>query len=412
MPQITSPPIFFVSYARADTAYLPYRADLERFINDLSARVAVKMPTPPEGVSFFDVSSIEAGEVWTTALSQAAATSKVGVALYTPNYFTRDWCGREFQVFLTRAQRQSGSTGIVPVIWIACPTLPSVAAQFNYTDATFPQVYADVGMQQLLRLKAYADEYERAIEAVATLIVAAAKAGGLAQLPPVDFQTMASAWDVAAASDADSHKKGGITKTCFVFASTHGWHWKPYSGSPRTVGALAQQLSGELGLRYEELPYDATLPDKLQESNESNVPTVLFGDPHSLNDSQYARPMKRYDQQFLLNCAALVPWTPESRLAGDADPMWTNLKTRVCPQKTQSPPPHHEWRSIFSQEDLDLKARISIEQIRSRLMKQRMGEPSDPGAPVSKAENEQVKAAAAARGIVTESLSQLEGPTR
>src|SRR5262249_24945536 len=159
----------------------------------------------------------------------------------------------------------------------------------------------------------------------------------------LDFNNVTSAWEAAVARDDQSHRKGGISKTCFVFDSREGWDWKPYSGAARAIGAFAQHVSGELGLRYEELPCYPALPRKLQETNQGKVPTVLFGDPSSLLESKYSGLMHQYDSQFLLNCAALVPWEPESKGAGDGDARWKHLRTHVCPQKIDSPPPYHEW---------------------------------------------------------------------
>jgi hypothetical protein len=413
MDAMTYPPVFFVSYARADAEYQPDREDLNKFVEDLSARVARKLPTPREGVRFFDSSSIETGEVWSDQLADALMKSKVGVALYTPSYFTRRWCGKEFQVFLNRRQAVQNASGIVPVLWMKCTTLPSAVDKFQYKDAAFPAEYAQVGMQQLLRLKAvYADKYELALEAVAERIVAAA-AQSLKPLAALDFDNLRSAWEESVEANPQSHKEGSVSKTCFVFVSRQGWDWQPYPVLDRKIGAVAQQISGELGLRYEEIKCDATLKDKLKETNESKVPTVLFADPGSLLDKAYAEPMQDYDTQFLLNCAALVPWDEVARQAGENDNRWVHLRTKVCRQKTEMPPPYHEWHSIFSQADLELKTRTAIEQIRSRLMKQMMSE-TEAGAPtvLRKAEDPVASDAAAELGIRTESPAQLEGPKR
>jgi hypothetical protein len=415
MGETTYPPVFFVSYARADAEYEPDREDLSKFVEDLSARVARKLPTPREGVRFFDSSSIETGEVWSQELVDALMKSRVGVALYTPNYFTRRWCGKEFQAFLDRVQSAQGSSGIVPVLWMKCTTLPSAVDKFQYKDAAFPAEYAQVGMQQLLRLKAvYADKYELALEAVADRIVAAAAPPhSLRPMTELDVDTLRSAWEQSAQARSHSHKEGSVSKTCFVFVSRQGWDWRPYSATDPTVGAVAQQISGALGLRYEEITCDAALKDKLRETHESKVPTVLFADPGSLQDNAYAKPLQEYDTQFLLNCAALVPWDEAAKQTGDNDTRWVYLRTKVCRQKTEAPPPYHEWRSIFSQADLEAKTRITIEQIRSRLMKQLMSEP-DAGTPSAprKATDPVASDVAAALGIRTDTPAQLEGPKR
>jgi hypothetical protein len=199
-----------------------------------------------------------------------------------------------------------------------------------------------------------------------------------------------------------------------VFLSKRGWDWIPYQETPIEIGALAQTISGDLHLKYEEIACDAALAQKLQETNDHNVPTVLFGDPTSLGSNAYAKPMKDYDKQYLLNCASLIIWEPSVRDSIETDPRWLCLKTDVMKQKVANPPPHHELRSIFSHEELAQKTRTAIEQIRSRLMKQLISEPTGGtgGTPPRKAEDAAITASAAAMGIPIMSLSHLEGPTQ
>ena len=113
------------------------------------------MPPPPdeapytvERVRFFDQSSIDTGDVWTTALAAPLLTCPVAVPPYTPLYFTRPACGKEFQVFFERVPQRGGPSGIVPVLWTPATPPSKSIAELNYTDAAFPSQYAQVGMQQ------------------------------------------------------------------------------------------------------------------------------------------------------------------------------------------------------------------------------------------------------------------------
>jgi hypothetical protein len=116
---MATPAVFFASYARADTDYEPFHKLMKTFIDDLSAKVAVKMAVPRAGICFFDESSIETGAIWQNELTEALKTCKAAVTLFSPSYFTSQWCGKEFQVFLNR------QAGIVPVMWSKCPALPA-----------------------------------------------------------------------------------------------------------------------------------------------------------------------------------------------------------------------------------------------------------------------------------------------
>jgi hypothetical protein len=248
----TDPPVFFVSYARADAEYPEHRKNLQKFVADLSADVAVKLQTPLEGVSFID-DNIQAGEVWSEPLGHALRRCRVGLPLYTPNYFTRPWCGKEFQVFLDRSRPEPGGTGIVPVRWMKeHPDPPGYAARIQHDDGTFPREYASMGMHQLVRLRsAFPDKYRFALDALANRIVDEANAQRLIPLVKLDFDVIESAWKIASINDPQSHTRGNISKTCFVFISRSGWDWSPYQGTPKQIGALAQKITGELGLKYE-----------------------------------------------------------------------------------------------------------------------------------------------------------------
>jgi hypothetical protein len=151
MPGTAIPPVFFASYARADTDHEPYHRDMKRFIDDLSARVAAKMGVSRSGICFFDESSIETGAVWRSELADALKTSQDGVTLYSPSYFTSPWCGKEFQVFLNRATSDPAAprnqVGIVPVLWMKCTTLPPSVREIQYKHDAFPREYTEVGVQ-------------------------------------------------------------------------------------------------------------------------------------------------------------------------------------------------------------------------------------------------------------------------
>jgi uncharacterized membrane protein YgcG len=448
MPHPDKPPVFFVSYARLDTEYEAHRKYMRTFIDDLGAAVATKLARTREGICFFDESSIETGFPWRVELAEALKTVPVGVALCSPSYSASQWCGKEFQVFLDRAGgtvAQTGPTAIVPVLWYECQTLPAAVRDIQYKDDAFPAEYKGAGLRQLVSLKSYEDSYKFSVEVLAKRIVAAA-ARGLPPIATLDLERVPSAWDRAVAEDPGSHKEGAIAKTCFVFLSSRGWDWQPYPEREKKIGAIAQQISGDLGLRYEEIACDAELPRKLKETRASSVPTVLFGDPTSLMDGRYAQPLREYDDLYLLNCGALVAWSSTASAPGNGDSVWTYLREKVCRQKTKVPPPNHEWRSIFSLDDLETKTRTVIVNIRMRLLEQLLsqdgsvsssrgggsgeggaGEGGGPGGgsegagggkggmsgtPILKATDQSLTDAAAAQGINVGTAPQIEVPTR
>ncbi len=393
-------------------AHLPFYDHFKTFIGDLGARVAGQLGISIEDAYFVD-ENIETGDLWSDQLKNAIMNCKASIALYSPNYFTREWCGKEFQVLLGRSKKEGGVTGIIPVRWVKdISGLPASAAQVQYQDGKLPQEYSTRGMRQVVALRATnVGLYEDVLDVLADRVVAAAENQHLAPLTELDFEAVTSAWQVDEATTEPSHTRGNISKTCFVFLAKEGWDWKPYDQERAGIGALSQKISGDLGLRYEEIPCDATLTQKLKETFENDVPTVLFLDPKSLEEAPILQSMQHYDETYYLNCATIVPWESEVEDAIDEDSRWLALQTTVCPQKVETPPPFHEWRTIFSHTSLEERTATLIEQIRSRLMKQLMSSQSklptfrpaaDPG----------LSGTAAALGIVTGSLPSLGSPDR
>jgi hypothetical protein len=412
--------LFFISYARNDADYEPDRMQMKRFVEDLSVRVARILGVSREGICYFDEGSIQTGTFWHSHLSEAAGTIPVAVTLYSPSYFASPWCGKEFAVFNSRAHFDPAApkvpSGIVPVRWMNCRSLPSVAAAIQYSHDAFPSEYIEVGLERLLTLKVYGDCYQLSVDAIANSVVSSMQPG----LQPdysIDLEKVISAWDLDTSADPDSHKKGGITKTCFVFASEEGWAWTPYPGQGKKIGAMAQKISADLDVRYEEIACNEALATKLKETREACIPTILFGDPQSLQSGNFGSSLREYDGMYLPNCGTVVPWAEESKAAGDADASWKHLQDVVFHLKTSYPPPNHEWRSIFSQSELESKTRGMIDDLRSRLLgvicsEERAGGVRTTGPKVTKAENKELTELAAAEGIQTASAPQLEGPSK
>lgn len=366
--------LFFFSYARANTKRMADSNLVREFREALEGEVEQFLGQVDEEICFFDSSDIEAGVEWPATLADAIRTSRVALALYSPNYFTSRWCGKELQVFLDRAAGAPvppAPTPLIPVIWTpALQGLPAPLQKIQTHDATFPESYSHLGLRQVMNVGSKAD-FHLIVTALAHRIVAAIQANALPPLAQLDLDQVVSAWDAAANADPASHKKGGITKTCFVFAARQGWDWKPYAGGS-AIGALAQTVSGQLGLKYEEIPCDAALPARLRDTHEHHVPTVVFADPSSTSVQPIESALQSYDQVYFLNCGLIVPWEHPNP-APATDPRWLHIQRTVCPQKAAAPPPYHDWLSTVSPEDLKAHAAAVIEAIRGELLKRALG---------------------------------------
>jgi hypothetical protein len=394
--------ILFVSYPRRITEYAPFAEQFRRFVDHLSATVAALIGhrDPLDEMCFIDATNIELGKSWPDEIQHAAQTCKICLAFYCPDYFISKWCGQEFELFRRRG------IPIIPVWWIYAASVPPAIGDLQNVNNAFPREYRDKGLMRLMQGTELTNDYQNCVDALAARIVGAYKKE---PEPPnqLELRTMPSAWDGDAGGTAPAAVTQNISRICFVYMARTGWGWKPYSQPvDAPVGALAQSLSAELQLRYEDMPCNASLGDNLRTRKAENVPTVLFTDPASLGDQHLQDGMRAYDDLYLLNCSALAAWPQGANVETTSE--WDLLRRTLCPQKTSQPPPFHEWRSIFSQAELKNKAKAAIEGIRLSLLQTMLKPGSE--ANVRKAENPDLEMKAAATLLPLNAAPQL-GPT-
>jgi hypothetical protein len=94
-------PLFFLSYAHSQTkrdSGVSYERNrwFVKFFEDLSENVAELVSRPAGSDPGYMDQWIAAGRLWTPDLLNAIGTCQVFVALLSPIYIDRDWCGMEW----------------------------------------------------------------------------------------------------------------------------------------------------------------------------------------------------------------------------------------------------------------------------------------------------------------------------
>lgn len=191
-PLPASTPIFFFSYARKDDDKW-----LRRFLSDLKAAV---QGLGMDDANFHDISNIEPGDDWEERIAAALQCSLTMVCLYTPWYFRRDYCGKEFQVFIERQTTirmdedgtVRGSEKIIPVLWQPLKALtrwgfpPAILRFIQHTIGNVPAEYEEDGLHNILKQHGRRGPYHRIVRIVAEQIVERAMNNPLSALrePP------------------------------------------------------------------------------------------------------------------------------------------------------------------------------------------------------------------------------------
>jgi hypothetical protein len=216
-------PTFFFSYARDDEN--EPQGYLSKFFKDLQFKVASRraLDLKKTKVGTIDV-RVEQGQDWDADLSSALASNKVLVAVYTPTYFSRPNCGKEFGVFLRRHPTLgldtndaiSGATNVLPIRWLPedyydASVPPSFLEHISDRPSTKTDDpprkraisrYVTKGMKRCVNVRPHYDEL---LDAFSKSIV------DMVPLPAASNVSFATAADAFAAGWIDQLKSEGLT---------------------------------------------------------------------------------------------------------------------------------------------------------------------------------------------------------
>jgi FxsC-like protein len=363
---------FFFSYARENRS-----RHLERFRKNLIQQLKLRKHFPKDEIGFFDGEDIKAGDNWKDALGTALRTSRVFLALCSPDYINSEYCGKEFQIFLERFEtykKTASSTRpprlIMPILW-GDPrgSLRDVISQFQYTDDQYPAIYAEEGLSRMMDQKKHADAYKQFVIRLANKIVensAAHPMPDLATLRPLE--NVNSAFHTAEASESE---EGDRAWFIFVagkpadfqpprtavdrYKTRGGKDWRPFSpASSASVGIVAQSVASLCERYFSEMPVDAKLIDRIKTATQE--PVFVIADAWSLELPIFRDVMRELDRNITDTCALVIPWNApddetEQHRQDLKEQLRNTFKYRASVGKLL-----HYWGEVESADDL--KARL------------------------------------------------------
>ncbi len=305
-------PCFFFSYARKDHG--PY---LKKFFKELKKRVSSKglYDDTKDEVSFRDIDDIEPGQDWENHLADALANALTMVSLYTPWYFARPYCGKEFRVFLERQPTVTfeptgaarGSQKIVPVLWESWADLerhqfpPAVTKFINLTGGEHHELYLELGLQRLWMQKGRRGPFAEILERIADEVVKQAKQNPLQPLPkrpslsatPDAFKRQDPALAVADVGPSSillvylAASAMAPPSRSARFESSQPGDWRPYSAAGAGgLHLLVRETASTLQFRdFVEPTYNFSKPNAagdvvndLREATRRNIPSLIVLD--------------------------------------------------------------------------------------------------------------------------------------
>lgn len=323
---------FFLSYARFDeNGDEPYVA---RFFQDLQREVRSLLGLAADAKIGFRDTGINPGETWPDELKYALQQTRCMVSLYSPTYFTRAYCGKEWSAFQSRLQTVYPGNHpplIIPVLWelVTPRTLPACATKLQYAHEAFGDLYVQQGLRQLMRLNRNRDDYLAFVRQFALKLVAAVEQHPLtpaAQL--LDLAQYANAFATIqnqAVDITDSPGRGPKSVNFILVAASQAemqairqqlvhygasaLDWRPYYPQvDKRIAPFVQLIAARDEFISEFLTVQADLVDKLEQAERNNSIVVIIVDAWTTWLDQYQQLMASYDRHNSLNCAALIIW--------------------------------------------------------------------------------------------------------
>jgi FxsC-like protein len=330
---VDSAPYFFLGYA-----HTPEQSWVAKLYRDLCTEVLERtvLPTTAQ-VGFMDESGIPLGGVWREEVAGALASCKVFVPLYSPRYFTREECGREWHAFAQRildhkARLPGNPTAIVPALWtpVDFAEMPEVARRIQMNHESLTPDYVQEGFYTLIKNSYYAESYTTAVQQLAKHIIQAAETSQLRPCSIRDFGSPRNAFDepnrerpadrrltvVVAAPTLDRLPAG--RSSSYYGASANDWN--PYHPSSRqTIGEYTAEVARMHSYEPTLLSFDDGY-DVLREADASSGLGVLLVDAWVGADESLARKLRGFDALDLEWIGTMVPWNqddPETKRNAD-----------------------------------------------------------------------------------------------
>jgi FxsC-like protein len=348
--------LFFLSYARKDNEHNKDDDNvglIREFYLDLRDLIRRKTGLPDQEIGFFDGEAIEAGAQWLDELTDGLQRCQTFVSIYSPTYFTKEFCGREWAVFSRRQQRYAASLAngaeaprlILPVLWekelYVQRRLPEALKAVQFKQDAFGANYPKYGLRQIMSdenlKKAY---YQAFLESFSDQLIEAADAHpampALANLEPLDrvtptFPAQAAAVHTPGAQTAQAATANPrYVKFSFVAArqaelqsANVRQQLESYGGSGAEWLPFLPDVKEEIDITVKDITIDCKLSpegtisldqnfmQQVEEAGRNNQIVVILVDTWTLRLPIYRQLMNVFDQKSFLNCIVVVPWNAQ-----------------------------------------------------------------------------------------------------
>ncbi|TDE38722.1 TIR-like protein FxsC [Actinomadura sp. 6K520] len=297
-------PHFFLSYARP--RYRPEDNDrwVTKFFNDLCQDIS--HATGALNPGFMD-KQIDVGTEWPDQLADALANCRVFVALFSPAYFTSEYCGREWAAFLKRYHAQTAGLdtppAIIPALWtrMEMTEIPESLHNLQNIPPGFPSAYGSEGLYGIMKLGRFREQYKETVLRLATVIKDRAAECALPFSEVPALATVQSPFAGAAPGSprpairltlaAQAIGRLPPDRDTYYYGRTPR-EWTPFRTEKHTmpIGSFARQVLSELG--HDSILASADGPPQ----DLGGAPGLLVVDPWAVKDRDIGQWLREVDR--------------------------------------------------------------------------------------------------------------------
>ncbi|WP_328723899.1 TIR-like protein FxsC [Streptomyces sp. NBC_00247] len=345
-------PYFFLSYAHTPGYGGGTDPDMwvERLFQDLCGHVMAMTDLPAGTPAGFMDREIRSGEGWSERLGSVLATCRVFVPLFSPRYFASEMCGKEWYAFEQRAihhraRSNQSAEAIVPALWVPVPPsqLPGSAERIQFNHRDFGERYVSDGLYGLIKLRLFAQEYERAVYELAKRIVTVADTVRIDTGRPVDYRLAPSAFG-SRSSGAGAPKPMRITIAAptrhdlppgrdTAYYGDNPQDWNPYHpAAARPLAYVTEELVRSLNYQAVIGSFDEDT-GQLEDKRAPTTPEILILDRWALQDEDRRRRLAAFDAENRPWVILVVPWNRDDPQSPDAEAELTAILERTLPVK-------------------------------------------------------------------------------
>ncbi|MGW1468784.1 TIR-like protein FxsC [Streptomyces sp. NPDC002308] len=351
-------PYFFLSYAHTPGYGGGTDPDMwvERLFQDLCGHVMAMTDLPAGTTAGFMDREIRSGEGWSERLGAVLATCRVFVPLFSPRYFASEMCGKEWYAFEQRAihhraRSNQPAEAIVPALWVPVPPsqLPGSAERIQFNHRDFGERYVSDGLYGLIKLRLFAQEYERAVYELAKRIVTVADTVRIDTGRPVDYRLAPSAFG-SRSSGAGAPKPMRITIAAPtrhdlppgrdpVYYGDNPQDWNPYHpAAARPLAYVTEELVRSLNYQavigsFDEDQGQSEGQGLSADKRAPTTPEILILDRWALRDEDRRRRLAAFDADNRPWVTLVVPWNRDDPQSTAEEAELTAILEQTMPVK-------------------------------------------------------------------------------